>query len=98
MSELSDWIGRRNPPAPEAFLPWLDAPPADMDDIPSALLELALVSLDEALARPGRNREGALHLLAADGFLTYACEAATETEDVGATLRSLLKRVAEHCE
>ena len=98
MSELSYWIGRRTPPAPEAFLPWLEVPSTDLDDIPSSLLECALVSLDEALARPGRNREGALHLLAADGFLTYACEAATETDDVGATLMTLLERVAEHGE
>ncbi len=98
MSELAEWIRRRTPPAPEAFLPWLDASPVNLDDIPSALLEHALLSLDEALSRPGRNREGALHLLAADGFLTYACEAATETDDVGATLRSLVVRVAEHGE
>ncbi len=98
MSGLADWIRRRTPPAPEAFLPWLDASSVDMDDIPSALLEHALMSLDEALARPGRNREGALHLLAADGFLTYACEAATEADDVGAMLKSLLERVAEHGE
>ena len=98
MSELVDWIRGRTPPAPEAFLPWLDASSRDPDDIPSALLEHALRSLDEALARPGRNREGALHLLAADGFLTYACEAATETDDVDAVLRSLLERVAEHGE
>lgn len=79
-------------------MPWLDAPAAELDDIPSSLLERALVSLDEALARPGRSRVGALHLLAADGFLTYACEAATEADDVGATLRNLLERVAEHGE
>jgi len=78
-------------------LPWLDAPAAELDDIPSSLLERALVSLDEALARPGRSRVGALHLLAADGFLT-SCEAATEADDVGATLRNLLERVAEHGE
>lgn len=98
MSELGDWIRRRTPPAPEVFLPWLDASSVNLDDIPSALLDHALSSLNEALARPGRDREGALHLLAADGFLTYACEAATEVHDVGATLRSLVKRVAEHGE
>ena len=94
MSELSDWIGSRAPSAPSGFAPWLSTDSGVDDDVPSALLLEAVHSLDEALARPGRNREGALHLLAADGFLTYACEAAAEADDVGATLKSLLSRVA----
>ncbi len=94
MSSVAEWIRGRTPPSPEAFLPWLSSA-ADVEaGLPSALADEALRSLGEALDRPGRNREGAFHLLAADGYLTYACEAAAEAEDVGATLRYLLERVA----
>ena len=98
MSELGDWMAGRTPSAPAAFVRWLDSEAEVSDGVSAALLDKALQSLDEALARPGRNREGALHLLAADGFLTYACEAATEADDVGATLRSLVERAAFHGE
>jgi hypothetical protein len=42
------------------------------------------------MAHPGRVRENAFHLLAADALLTYACEAALESDDPeAALLRSL---------
>ena len=37
-------------------------------------------SLAAAVARPGRVRESAFELLVADALVTYACEAALETE------------------
>ena len=43
------------------------------------------------LARPGRDREGAFHLLAADALLTYACEASAGEEDVERSLVDLLE-------
>jgi hypothetical protein len=46
-----------------------------------------------ALARPGRVRESALSLLAADAWITYACEAALDEGDAVAALRSITKRI-----
>jgi len=94
MTELGDWISGRTPAAPVEFAKWLNPEVEASGCLSSALLDEALRSLNRALAHPGRDREGALHLLAADGFLTYACEAATEADDVGATLRNLVERTA----
>ena len=47
--------------------------------------------LDQARARPGRVRESAFRLLEADALLTYACEAALETEGPDAALRRILQ-------
>lgn len=47
----------------------------EYDTIPGALADAARICLREALA-VGDSREAALHLLAADALITYACEAA----------------------
>ncbi len=58
-----------------------------------ALREGALRALRAALERPGRSREGAHALLAADGLLTWAVEDAAEEDDPAASLRILLAAV-----
>lgn len=55
-------------------------------------------ALRDALERPGRDREAAFRLLAADAYLTWACEAAVEREEPEAALRGLLDRVAAEWE
>lgn len=56
-------------------------------------------ALREALERSGRDREAAFRLLAADAFLTWACEAAVELEEEPRpALRQLLDRVAAEWE
>lgn len=47
---------------------------------PQMLLVAAVRRLDAARARPGRVRESAFELLTADALVTYACEAALESE------------------
>jgi hypothetical protein len=59
-----------------------------------SLVEGALAALGETLAHPGRNREAAFALLAADGLLTYAVEDAARAEDPEGELRGILERVA----
>ena len=49
--------------------------------------------LDEARAEPGRVRESAFRLLEADALLTYACEAALESDDPATALRRILTAV-----
>lgn len=55
-------------------------------------------ALGEALERPGRDREAAFRLLAADAYLTWACEAAVELGEPETALRGLLDRVAAEWE
>jgi hypothetical protein len=53
-----------------------------------------LLHLEEAVTRPGRDREAAYRLLAADALITYGCEAASEAADIRAALREVLGRVS----
>jgi hypothetical protein len=53
------------------------------------LVETARDRLDVARARPGRVRASAFELLVADALVTYACEAALETEDPVAALEAI---------
>ncbi len=89
---LREWLSEREPAPPLELQEWLALP---QDELPlvDALAEAGRTALGEAVRRPGRDREAAFHLLAADAFFTYACEAATETEDVEAALRDVLARI-----
>lgn len=93
MGALARWIAERMPPAPAEFLPWLRTPENDSELGSEALCRLAVRDLHGTLSRAGRSREGGFHLLAADAFVTYACEAATEEEDVERALRTVLERI-----
>lgn len=57
------------------------------------MASLGVEELKAALRSLGRNREAAFHLLAADAFLTYTCEALAREEDPKAGLDRLLQRV-----
>jgi hypothetical protein len=88
---LASWIADRHPPPVVPLDRWTrTAGVVEDGDRVDMLTMLATSALESALARPGKEREGAFHLLAADALLTYACEAALETNDVeGALLRIL---------
>lgn len=60
-----------------------------------ALAEAGRRRLDEARAESGRVRETAFRLLEADALLTYACEAALETDDPTAALQAVLTAVGQ---
>jgi hypothetical protein len=55
----------------------------------------AMRALFATLDRPGRNREGAYALLAADGLLTYSVEDSARSADPETTLREILARISE---
>jgi hypothetical protein len=78
---LADWI---------AQFGGVEQPEGD----PPAAAEAALRALREALARPGRNREGAFALLAADALLTEASRGILEAEDPEEALIELMDRIA----
>jgi hypothetical protein len=56
--------------------------------------EGALRALREALARPGRDREGAYALLAADALLTEAARGLVDGPDPESGLLELMDRIA----
>jgi len=94
MSEetLEGWLQSRVPRIPAPFLSQL----RENGEGPSGALELATLGTDalgRVLERPGRSREAALHLLTADAFFTYACEAVLPEGDVQAGLEGLLERL-----
>ncbi len=57
-------------------------------------VEAALRALEVSLARPGRDREAAYALLAADGLMTYAVELLAVAEDPEAGLWALVESIA----
>lgn len=93
-AELLGWLARRSPPAVFDLAPWLDGLPAGSPPA-RALSAAGGRALDRALTRPGRVRASAMHLLAADALITYACEAALETEDPKAELADVLRSVSD---
>ena len=104
MDPASDWLAARTPAAPNELSAWLTTPGGESDgqrnldgpadSIPEALLRAGLLHLDDALARPGRDREAAYRLLAADALITYCCEGASEAADIRCELRDILGRVS----
>jgi len=96
MDSPIDWLATRTPPAPDELKAWLKIPDDGTDpdggvtSVPGSLLKAALVHLEDAVVRPGRDREAAYQLLAADALITYGCEAASEATDVRSALREVL--------
>ena len=92
MSEVGDWLERRAPPPPPELASWIEV--TDDGEVHESLTAHALASLSRARAAPGRVRESACHLLVADALLTYACEAALDSEEPRETLSRILERAA----
>ena len=100
MDSVLDWVATRTPPAPDELKVWFKIPGDSSDleggvaSVPESLLRAGLLHLEEAVGRPGRDREAAYQLLAADALVTYGCEAASESADVRGALREVLDRVS----
>jgi len=96
MDSPTDWLATRTPPAPDELKAWLKIPDGGTDpdtgvaSMSGSLLKAALVHLEDAVVRRGRDREAAYQLLAADALITYGCEAASEARDVQRALREVL--------
>lgn len=97
MTALAAWLDGRAPEPPAPLSEALADDVVSLDDAETSLVDalatLAKARLSRARSRPGRVRTSAFDLLAADALLTYACEAALETDDPGAAL----ERVLEAC-
>ncbi len=100
MDSPIDFLATRTPPAPDELIAWLKIPAGVPDpdggavSVPRALVDAGLRHLEKTVASPGRDREAAHRLLAADALVTYGCEAAAEANDVRAALEELLGRVS----
>ncbi len=93
--DLKSWIAERQPPVPGNFGQWMEPEMGDAPAGADALAGEALRALARALDPLDRPRGGAFDLLAADGFLTWACEAAIQSEDPDAALARLIERFSE---
>ena len=93
MSEIQAWIGTRRPQPPMELGPWLDGVTTEAPSA-RAMTRIGVAALGRARARPGRIRDSAFRLLAADAMITYACEAALEEDDQDAVLRMILRQAA----
>lgn len=97
-ADLRGWLAGREPPVPAALLRHLDGTSAHAGaDLLETLLVAARRALEDARAGEGERR-GAFRLLAADAYLTYACEVALEREDASDRLREVLERVVHGSE
>lgn len=87
------WLDARRPTPPDAlrghFPGGVGAPASLADELGGRALE----ALRRSLRTPGRVRESAFDLLAADALLTYACEAALESPDPEGVLGAILRRI-----
>ena len=86
-----EWLATRTPPPPA---PLLDALAGRLDMTrpvgPDELMEAGRALLAESSEAPGRVRSSAFSLLLADAFVTWACEAALDTDDPDEALRRYL--------
>ena len=97
--KLEIWLGQMEPRVPAAFLPFLVQDFAELEEGEAVeretLTTSGISSLGRALGRRGRDRTAAFHLLAADAFITYACESGALEADPRAALGELLTRIGE---
>jgi hypothetical protein len=102
---IGDWLEHRAPPAPDGLKDRIareleavsragGGPGGDSDpgsqEAEVRLGVAAVAALARAMSVGGTDREVAMDLLAADGLLTYACEAAVQAGDPQSGLDAVL--------
>jgi hypothetical protein len=97
--DLRGWLVEQQPPVPEAFLKLVDAEKSSVSGRPlgDELLARARAALRDALAGEGERR-GAFRLLAADAYVTYACDLALDSRDPTAALEQVVEGVVAEAE
>ena len=91
MTGLQAWLDTRRPAVPDGLRECLKVD-RDLPLSVSALADLGIAALDRAAVSERLDRHAAFQLLAADAFLTYACEAAVGEPDVVSQLHLILDR------
>lgn len=82
-------LENRIPAPPAEVVIWMERFGGEEGEI----ADRAMKALAAALERPGRSRDGAYALLAADGLLTYAVEDTALAPDPELALRELIEKV-----
>jgi hypothetical protein len=99
LTDPRGWLESRTPAPPAelraAVEAALGASNATEPQPTSGLADAGTSRLAAALGSPGRVRTAAFDLLAADALVTYACEAALESEDPDGVLAALALRMVE---
>lgn len=91
MTDLAAWLAARDPAPPMSLDQWVSGFQDEQAGGPEAELTAAAgTALEAARQHPGRVRDSAFHLLAADALITYACEAGLESGEPDAALRRIL--------
>ncbi len=90
-SARGSWIASRHPRPPRSLAEWLISDDAGSE--PARLVERGLSELERARAALGPVRQSAFHLLASDAWVTYACEAALESEDPDGELLRIIEEI-----
>ncbi len=91
MTPQGEMRDERTPEPVSVILEWVNRFAGVEPDVGgSTAMEGAHRALAEALTRPGRDREGAYALLAADALLTWATEDAAHADDPAAVLEGVL--------
>ena len=93
MTALGEWLDARRPAVPDGLKGWLEVD-GNPDHSVAALTHLGIAALDRAEVSQRLDRHAAFQLLAADAFLTYACEAAVDEPAVASQLLLILDRCA----
>ena len=93
MTALRDWLDARRPAVPDGLKEWL-AVEGEVPASVAGLADLGIAALDRAEVARQLDRQAAFQLLAADAFLTYACEAAVDEREVASRLHLILDRCA----
>jgi hypothetical protein len=95
---LRAWVAAQEPPAPDAFLELVEERAASQKPTTlDTLMSETRVALRDALGERGERR-GAFRLLAADAYLTYACELAIEGPDPEVALERIVAEVVAEAE
>ena len=89
------WIETRTPPVPEGCETWMAPASPHAEASVTALVLEARQSLTRVQEADDRSRLGAFDLLAADGFVTWACESALEQVDPVASLTGIVDALLE---
>lgn len=89
---IGEWIDRQQPSVPPAFRPYLESagPPS-----PDGFATAAAAAMKTCATKDPKDRAAAFSLLAADAFITYACQRVLLDGGGGPELRRLARRVAE---
>lgn len=92
---LSDWLAARTPRPPDALISALIRIVGDTACSESAIAPTLIEKAKTLLSTVSADRDGALDLLTADALITYAMEAAANSESIDTIAGNAMQSIAE---